>query len=143
MTSRTWRSGAASSPVVLTTLARRFSPLVAPMTALDESYADEVLGAIRAAGEEVFHVVLDVSAAELVRRIQQADPETDPDIGAERRRWRLAHRDRYREALGWLRRRADAIIATDVAVPASVAQRVVLSYQEHGRTVVGNGDRPA
>ena len=71
---------------------RRFhaATLIVPMTLVNRQYFDEIIGTLRAAGEQVHHVFLDLPSDVLEARIRAhvicpGDPERD-EIS---RRWRL------------------------------------------------------
>jgi gluconate kinase len=71
---------------------RRFhaATLIVPMTLVNRQYFDEIIGTLRAAGEQVHHVFLDLPADILEARIRAhvicpGDPERD-EIS---RQWRL------------------------------------------------------
>ncbi|PQZ91621.1 ATP-binding protein [Arthrobacter sp. MYb227] len=71
--------------------------LVVPMTILREDYLTEILAGLTLQGIEYQHILLDVSEAELIRRIESDTVET----GA--RQWRLEHVETYVQNREWLR----------------------------------------
>jgi chloramphenicol 3-O-phosphotransferase len=89
--------------------------LVAAQTILNRDYLAEIVTGLRAAGEAVFHVLLDASEDVLRRRIE-ASPEA--------RQWRLDHLTEYREARGWLRRDADLVLDTATLTAAQAAGEI-------------------
>lgn len=94
------------------------STVIAPMTLLRRDYATEIFSIFAGQSVCVRHVVLHADAAELIRRIIDADPV---EIAA--RGWRRAHLGAYQQALGWLREQAE-IVETTQLPPADVARRV-------------------
>jgi hypothetical protein len=70
-------------------------PLIVPMTLVNGEIRDDIFDRIRASGEDLLHVWLDVSASELRRRIKEQVLITD-DAAAdqEARQFRLAAVDR-------------------------------------------------
>ncbi len=69
--------------------------LAVPMTLVNESYREDILGSIRKNGGQVLHVWLSVSREALVQRIvDQVVWPDDPVRDAEVRGWRLAQVDR-------------------------------------------------
>lgn len=87
--------------------------MLAVQTVLVEDYWRELAEGFNRRGISLYHVVLDCEEAELRRRI-----ETD-EIETEARRWRLDHLVRYADARHRLEATADLIIDTG---PLSVAQ---------------------
>lgn len=73
--------------------------LVVPMTLVVESYADEIVGRIRAAGHDVHMFWLELPTEELEDRIRhQVLIEDDPARDEEVRQWRLAQVGRCQAA---------------------------------------------
>lgn len=60
--------------------------LVVSQTILVEEYADEIFSGLRAAGQQILHVLLDATDPALRKRIERSD---------EAREWRLDHLDQY------------------------------------------------
>ncbi len=89
--------------------------LIVSQTILIEEYADEIFGAIRAAGQEILHVLLDAPDQVLRRRI---------DLSDEARGWRLDHLDHYASSKVWMRARADLVVDTDGRTPGAVAAEI-------------------
>ena len=92
-----WRDLAADIALLLRRHYRR--RLVVPMTLARTEYRQEILGRLEGAGERVMHFFLDVSEAELIRRIeaQVMDPD-DPVHDAGVRAWRRGQVARCLEA---------------------------------------------
>src|SRR5262249_4122620 len=103
--------------------------LIAPQTVLDRSYLAEIFGGLRAAGVDVFHVVLDADVAVLRHRIEGSDearpvlrPGPEGSTGGRR-----GGRDplvQYRPARGWLPEDADLVVDPSAMPPAEVAARI-------------------
>ena len=89
--------------------------LIASQTILNQDYCSEIFTGLRAAGIQVFHVVLDASEDVLRRRIEASD---------EAREWRLDHLAGYLLALPWLRRDADLLLDTAALRPAQAAAEI-------------------
>lgn len=69
--------------------------LLVPMTLWNADYRREIFDLVRGAGQQITHVFLDVSPAELRRRIEaQVLVPHDADADAAARAFRLAHVDR-------------------------------------------------
>lgn len=90
--------------------------LIVSQTILIEEYADEILGALRVAGQETMHVLLDATERVLRGRIDVSDEAA--------RAWRLDHLDQYASSRAWMRLRADLIIDTDSRAPDAVAAEI-------------------
>ncbi|HEY2172613.1 MAG TPA: AAA family ATPase [Mycobacteriales bacterium] len=89
--------------------------LIVSQTILIEDYADEIFGGLRAAGQDILHVLLDATDPALRRRIESS---------AEARGWRLDHLERYASSRASLRARADLIVDTDSRTPDAVAAEI-------------------
>jgi chloramphenicol 3-O-phosphotransferase len=89
--------------------------LIVSQTILIEDYADEIFGGLRAAGQDILHVLLDATDPVLRRRIESS---------AEARGWRLDHLERYASSRASLRARADLIVDTDSRTPDAVAAEI-------------------
>ncbi len=101
-------------------------PLVVPMSILDETYAREIFGGLRARRHQLAHVVLDCEQAELVRRIDGDRDDTDAAVWMARREWRHAHRTAYYRAAPWLHRLLRPLVVDTTSVSAiEVARRVL------------------
>ncbi len=82
---------------------------------LNRSYLREIVGGLEAAGQSVFHVLLDAQEPALRARIEASD---------EARPWRLGHLAEYRAARGWMIDDADLVVDTTMLVPAAVAHLI-------------------
>ena len=92
-----WRRMVADTAVALMDL--HGQDLVVPMTLVVESYVNEIVERIEAAGHQVEMFWLEVPNAELERRITaQVIVEDDPAADAEVRQWRLDQIDRCQAA---------------------------------------------
>ena len=111
---RLWRRGTVTGANLR---ARRVDPLFVPMSVLRRCDAEELLGGLRRRGHEVRHVLLDVSPAVLVGRIEAADQVPDPRV------WRLETVGTYLSARRALRELGD-VVDTDDLSPAEVADAV-------------------
>ena len=83
-----WRHLVAEHALTL----RRFhaATLIVPMTLVNRQYFDEIIGALREAGEDVLHVFLDVPADVLESRIRaQVICPGDPEQDESNRQFRL------------------------------------------------------
>jgi hypothetical protein len=98
--------------------------LIAPQTVLIQDYLKEITAGLNAAGQKIFHVVLDADEATLRSRIEASD---------EAREWRLAHLPEYQSARAWLLRTADLVIDTSHQDPADVARCVAGALPELSR----------
>lgn len=90
--------------------------LVAPQSVLDEGYFREIVDRLDRAGQQTFHVVLDVPENTLRGRILDVD---------EAQQWRLEHLPVYLRAREWLIPSADLVIDTSSSAPSAVAEAVV------------------
>lgn len=66
---RTWRAGVVE--VLSLALERGAGPVIAPMTLVNETYFDQVLGELRRVGHEVQHVALLVPREVVVERLRR------------------------------------------------------------------------
>lgn len=76
---------------------RRFhaATLIVPMTVVNRQYFDEIIGALREAGDKVVHVFLDLPAGILESRIRtQVILPSDPERDEIARQWRLNNIER-------------------------------------------------
>ncbi|WP_432827847.1 AAA family ATPase [Dactylosporangium sp. CA-092794] len=96
--------------------ARGADPLIVPMTILRRRYLEEILGRLRERGHDVRHVLLDVSAAALVERIEADDHPGPQD-------WRMDHLGAYLTVRRELRALGE-VIDTDDLDAAEVADEV-------------------
>lgn len=98
--------------------------LLVPMTVGNAAYREEIFGLVRAAGQRIRHVYLDVTAEELRRRIEaQVLVPDDPAADAEARAFRLRHVPRGIDAVAGLP--ADTLVLTvGDLTPAELADRV-------------------
>lgn len=114
-----WRALVASTAIELH---RHYGGhIVAPMSLLDQEYAEEIFNRLDAVGIEQLHVTLHAEPDELESRIE-GDVQ-----GADARRWRLAQAPRYLRALDWLGQDAlpgGIIIDTTMLTRAGVAGRL-------------------
>jgi len=77
--------------------------LIVPMTLVNTQYRNEIFGLIEESGQAVLHVVLDVPAVELRRRIdKQILVDDDPTADDQARAFRLGNVDRCVAAFGGL-----------------------------------------
>jgi hypothetical protein len=90
--------------------------VITPQTVLKRECLDQVLTTLRAAGQEVLHVVLDADEAVLRSRIEGAD---------EPQSWRLDHLDEYQEARAWMVETADLVVDTAASTPPQIARRIL------------------
>ncbi|MCZ2819526.1 hypothetical protein O2V63_04180 [Modestobacter sp. VKM Ac-2977] len=111
-----WRELVVAAGAVLDGAGRRL--VVAPMSLLSEQYADEVFTGLASRGVEVRHVVLDVAADELSRRIRT--DEAEPGAVS----WRLEHARAYADARPWLVAAADLVVDTTTMTVEQVADEV-------------------
>lgn len=98
--------------------------LIAPQTVLIQDYMEEIIAALNAAGQKIFHVVLDADDATLRARVEASD---------EAQEWRLAHLPEYQSARAWLLRAADLVIDTSYQAPADVARGIAGALPELSR----------
>jgi len=84
-------------------------------------YLEQIFAGLRAAGLEVFHVVLDADENVLRQRIQRSG-EPQP--------WRLAHLADYRTARTWMIQAADLVVDTAARTPAECARQIADSLPE-------------
>ncbi|MGH3151903.1 MAG: AAA family ATPase [Streptosporangiaceae bacterium] len=89
--------------------------LIAPQTVLVRAYLEQILGGLRDAGLNVFHVVLDASEEILRQRIQGS---------AEAQAWRLDHLAEYRSSRAWMIQTADLAVDTSCRTPAEIAVQI-------------------
>ncbi|MEM8924228.1 MAG: AAA family ATPase [Actinomycetota bacterium] len=99
--------------------------MLAVQTVLVEDYWRELAAGFAGRGIPVHHVVLDCAEAELRRRI-----ETD-EIETQARQWRLDHLTHYAEAQRWLATAADLVIDTSSLSVAEVAAAVTDGATRH------------
>jgi hypothetical protein len=108
-----WR---AATVVAAARQARGADPLLVPMTMLRRGHLEEILGALRDRGHAAHHVLLDVSAAALVERVESDD-------GPDSRGWRLEDLGAYLTARRDLRPLGE-VVDTDDLLPDEVADEV-------------------
>jgi hypothetical protein len=108
-----WRSLVASTLTELTAYTGQH--LIAPQTVMRKPYLEEITTALRAAGLDVFHVLLDVRESVLRNRI---------DASGEAVEWRQEHVAEYQAARRWLLDAADLVVDTTRLTPPDAAQRV-------------------
>ncbi len=89
--------------------------LIAPQTVLDRSYLQAIRTGLEAAGQHVFHVLLDAEDGALRARIECSD---------EARPWRLNHLGPYRAARAWMTADADLVVDTTALPAAAVAEKI-------------------
>jgi gluconate kinase len=78
-----------------TLLKHHAKTLIVPMTLVSRQYHDEIIGALRGAGEQVVHVFLDVPADILESRIRaQVLCPSDQEKDESARQWRLSNIER-------------------------------------------------
>jgi cytidylate kinase len=92
--------------------------LVAVQSVLVESHWRELRAGLTAVGLDVFHVVLDVSATALARRI---DADSDDPAAST---WRHAHGPVYRAERRWMVAAADLVVDTSTTSAADVAATI-------------------
>ena len=96
--------------------------LIAPQTVLDEPYLRQIRAGLGAAGQPMFHVLLDASDDVLRRRIEGSD---------EARQWRLDHLAAYRAARDWLTTDADLVVDTTTLPPSATAEKIGRGPGDH------------
>ncbi len=89
--------------------------LIAPQTVLDRPYLEQIKAGLQAAGQPVFHVLLDASDEALRHRIEGSD---------EARQWRLDHLAAYLEARAWMAAEADLVVDTTTVQAAAAAEQI-------------------
>jgi chloramphenicol 3-O-phosphotransferase len=99
--------------------------LIAPQTILVRAYLEQIFAGLRAAGLDVFHVVLDAGEEVLWQRIQGS---------AEAQAWRSDHLVEYRSSRDWMIRAADLAVDTACRTPAEIAHQVSSALPEPMRT---------
>ncbi len=108
-----WRSLVAATMAELTAYTSQH--LIAPQTVLTERYLAEITAPLRAAGIDVFHVLLDAREPALRSRIEASEEAVE---------WRLDHLAEYRAARPWLQEAADLVVDTTELPAAGAAARV-------------------
>jgi hypothetical protein len=89
--------------------------LIAPQTILARAYLEQMFAGLRAAGHDVFHVVLDADEDVLRQRIQ---------CSGEAQAWRLAHVAQYRSSRSWMIPAADHVVNTGGQTPSAIAHQI-------------------
>ena len=89
--------------------------LIAVQTVLHHGYLTEIFAGLRAAGIDVFHVLLDADEAVLRPRILASGEA----VG-----WRLDHLEQYQAARAYLIEAADVVVRTDSGSPDQVAAEI-------------------
>jgi len=82
---------------------------------LDRPYLEQIRAGLEAAGQPVFHVLLDASEDALRQRIEGSDEATQ---------WRLDHLASYQAARGWMTTEADLVVDTSSRPPAAAAAMI-------------------
>lgn len=93
------------------------------MAVLRECSTSEIIGALRARGRNVQHVLLDVTGEELRRRIAGAPTRGAAEEGT--RAWRHAHVAEYERERPRLAACADLVVDTTARPPDEVAAAVL------------------
>ena len=108
-------------PAVAEEIYRYTNPkaMLAVQTVFVESYWGELMKGLTERGLPVLHVVLDCDEAELRRRI-----ETD-EVESQALEWRLDHITRFEAARPWLTQSADLVLDTTTLKPESAAKAIV------------------
>jgi adenylylsulfate kinase-like enzyme len=122
---------------------RRFhaATLIVPMTLVNRLYFDEIIGALREAGEKVIHVFLDVPADVLESRIRaQVTCPGDPERDESARRFRLKNIERG-VAAAKEQPEDTAILRSDLMSPAQLTDAVLAAVGE--LIPLQGGSRPA
>jgi chloramphenicol 3-O-phosphotransferase len=109
-----WRAAVAATLAAVAKMTDQH--VIAAQTVLKQEYLDEVFDGLRAAGMDVFHVVLDAADAVLRSRIEGTE---------EAREWRLAHLDDYEKQRPWMVEAADLVVDTAASTPAQNARRIL------------------
>jgi AAA domain len=108
-----WRTLVVATATELARYTRQH--LIAPQTVLDRPYLQQIRAGLEAAGQPVFHVLLDASDDALRRRIEGSD---------EARQWRLDHLAAYRTARDWMTREADLVVDTTTLSASAAAEKI-------------------
>ncbi len=118
-----WR---ALVPAVADEIYRYTDPaaMIAVQTVLVESYWAELSDGLARRNLPVLHVVLDCDEAELRRRIE------NDEIESQALQWRLDHVARYQDARPWLTRSADLVLDTTDLTPATAAVAIVEAVEK-------------
>lgn len=114
---RSWRGLVVGTAAALDRLAP--GPVVVAMSLLRERSTSEIIGALRARGREVRHVLLDVTGDELCRRIAETPARDATEEGT--RAWRQAHIAEYERERPRLAACADVVVDTTGRAPDEVA----------------------
>jgi chloramphenicol 3-O-phosphotransferase len=109
-----WRAAVAATLAAVAKMTDQH--VVAAQTVLKQEYLDEIFEGLRAAGMDVFHVVLDAADAVLRSRIEGTE---------EAREWRLADLDDYEKQRPWMVEAADLVVDTAASTPAQNARRIL------------------
>jgi chloramphenicol 3-O-phosphotransferase len=114
-----WRAIVAAALIEISRMTGQH--LIAPQAVLKRDYLDQIFGLLRAADQDVFHVVLDASDSVLRNRIAGSD---------EAQAWRLGHLDEYQDARSWLTDAADFVVDTAASTPPQIARRIFAALPE-------------
>lgn len=118
---RSWRRLVVGTAAALDGLAP--GPVVVAMSLLRERSTSEIIGALRARGREVRHVLLDVTGDELRRRIADAAARGAAEEGT--RAWRQAHVAEYERERPRLAACVDVVVDTTGRAPDQVASALL------------------
>lgn len=118
---RSWRRLVVGTAAALDRLAP--GPVVVAMSLLRERSTSEIIGALRARGREVRHVLLDVTGDELRRRIADAAARGAAEEGT--RAWRQAHVAEYERERPRLAACVDVVVDTTGRAPDQVASALL------------------
>lgn len=122
-----WR---ALVPVVADEIYRYTNPpaMIAVQTVLVAKYWTELASGLAERDLPVLHVVLDCEEAELRRRIE------NDEVESQALEWRLDHLARFRDARPWLTQSADLVLDTTDLTPEAAAQVIIEVAEQAGTT---------